>query len=257
MYRLLSLLIVSVVAIQSMAMSPAPQLLEPVNWEADADPRFEPRVEQVVIALRQYTKPAPADPWESWDLNAMDRLRTLMDDARWKDFSQTALQLFYQCPLEGSRAIQAAELQRRADATERDSENTFGLFLNHMSYAAGNGLDLIRPFLEHPNGKIRAAVASRLIGDAQEIPSEVAPVIDDLATSEIPEERQSAAALLCQVPSEENSKKAIALAATVSKEATKLIEERLQSMRADRERKDAAVRAKEPMRLILEKEKKR
>lgn len=257
MHRLLFLLIVSVAAIQSMAMSPAPQILEPVNWEADADTRFTPRVEGVVIALRQYTKPAPADPWTSWDLNAMDRLRTLMDDVRWKDFSQTALQLFYQCPLEGARAIQATELQRRADAATLDSVNSFGPFLNHMSYAANNSRDLIRPFLEHPNGKIRVAVASRLIGDAQEIPNEVAPVIDLLADSEIPDERQSAAALLSQVPTEENSKKAIALAATVSKEAIKQIEERLQYVRADRERKEAAIRAKEPMPLILEKEKKR
>lgn len=256
MRRLMYLLIASVVVIQSIAMSPAPQILEPVNWEADADTRFNPRVEQVVIALRQYTKPTPADPWKSWDLNAMDRLQTLMDDARWKDFSQTALQLFYQCPLAGSRAIQAAELQRRADAATLDSNNAYGLFLNHMSYAANNSPDLIRPFLEHPNGKIRAAVAGRLISCAREIPDEVAPVIDRLATSENPEERQSAAALLCQIPSKVNSDRALALAATVSNEAVKQIEDTLRYMRAEQERKDGMVRAKEPMALILNKEKK-
>lgn len=256
MHRLFTAALVAVMALKVCASTPASPPLEPVNWEATADPRFEPCVEQALIALTHYTKPLPAEPWASWDLAALDRLRTLMDDARWKNFSQTAIRLFYQCPLEGALAIQAAELQHRADAADHDPENALGSVLSHLSYAANRSPDLIRPFLGHPNAKIRVAVADRLIRDAQTIPDEVLPVIDGLANSNLPEERQSAAYLLCLVPSKENSKRALALAATVSDETVKSTEERLKNMRVQEEHRAAVIRAREPMGLILNKEKK-
>jgi hypothetical protein len=256
MHRLFTVALVAVMALKVCASTPASPPLEPVNWEATADSRFEPRVEQVLIALTHYTKPLPAEPWTAWDLAALDRLRTLMDDARWNNFSQTAIRLFYQCPLEGALEIQAAELHQRADAAVQDPKKAFGIFQTHLSYAADRAPALIRPFLEHSNANIRVAVTSRLIRDAQTMPDEVLPVIDGLAISNLPEDRQSAAYLLCLVPSKENSKRALALAATVSDETVKSTEERLKNMRVQEEHRAAVIRAREPMGLILNKEKK-
>lgn len=248
-FRLFTSVMLTAFTLTVPATSPPIRPLEPVNWEADADTRFEPRVEQVVIDMTLRRKPkdekTSADYWAGWGLSAIEPLRKLLSEAEWQAFSYDAAKLLFDCPLEGAEESLLKELRRSADAATGKKAMT--AFRMHMSYAANRSPDLLRPLLQHHLLEVRVCVAERLIYDAQSIPEEVELALETMAASDDILERNAAVRLLSGAPSKKNNARALAIAATVSEEA-------LQRSIAEQQRNAPRERAQEPMKSILEKE---
>lgn len=246
------LLLLALLALPAVALSPAPPALEPVNWEADADPRFEPRVEQVVVdrAKNRAKQDDATDAalWTGWGLEAMEPLRSILDDAKWEDaFKSRALDLIYACPLEGGATKLGEELARRAKGVAPDDDKTTTTFRIHLYAAVARNPDLLKPLLTHENAEVRHFTAEVLTSRLQEIIPEVRSLIDTYAASEDLAIKHKAINLLLSAPTKENNARALEIAATISEDAVKGVRQRMESS-APRER------AMEPMRLILEKE---
>lgn len=242
----------AVLAFPAIALTPAPPALEPVNWEADADPRFEPRVEQVIVDRAQHRAKqddaTDAALWEGWGLEAMAPLGRILDDAKWEDaFKSRALDLMYACPLEGAATKLAEELARKAKSVAPDDDKATTTFRIHLYAAVARNPDLLKTLLTHENADVRYFAAEVLVSRLQEIIPEIRPLLDAFAASEAPANRHKAINLLLSAPKKDNKARALEIAATISEDAVKGVRQRLES-NAPRER------AMEPMRLILEKE---
>jgi hypothetical protein len=242
----------TLLALPTLALSPPIPALEPVNWEADADARFKPQVEQVIVDRAQHRArqddSTDAALWEGWGLEAMEPLRRILDDTRWEDaFKSQALDLMYACPLEGAAAKLAEELARKAERVAQEDDKPPLTFRIHLYAAAKRYPELLKPFLTHENIDVRNLAAEVLLGKLREITPEIATVIDAFATSDDPTTRNRAISLLLYAPSKANNARALEIAATISEDAVKGVRQRMEN-NAPRER------AMEPMRLILEKE---
>lgn len=244
--------VLALLALPVISLTPAPPALEPVNWEADADPRFEPRVEQVIVDRAQHrTKQDEATDaalWTGWGLEAMEPLRSILDDAKWEDaFKSRALDLIYACPLEGGATKLAEELARRAERVAPDDDKATTTFRIHLYAAVARNPDLLKPLLTHENADVGYHAAQVLTNRLQKIIPEITTLIDAYAASEDPATRHNAINLLLSAPTKENNARALEIAATISEDAVNGVRQRMESS-APRER------AMEPMRLILEKE---
>jgi len=255
MFRFLLPVLTALFVLRAQSLTPAPPPLEPVNWEADADPRFEPRVEQVVVDrnLNRAKQDDATDTalWDGWGLAAMEPLRKILDDPRWEDaFKRTALHLLYACPLDGADAALAEELKRRADAASDGNRESMSTCQSHIAQAASRSLELLQPLLNHDNPDVRYHAASAIIMHRRQIPEEVQRVIDAFADSADPALRGRALGLLGALPDRENNERELEIAASISKEA-------VTSTRRSQENQAAQERAAEPMKLILERERNR
>lgn len=252
MFRFLIPLLIALFVFPVVALSPAPPALEPVNWEADADPRFEPRVEQVIVDRAQHRAKqddaTDATLWAGWGLEAMVPLRAVLEDPKWEDpFKSRALDLMYACSLEGADGTLAEELGRRAANVTKDNNKSIQVYGTHLYAAVNRHPDLLETLLTHENAEVRYLAAQVLASRLQKITPEIAPLIDAYSASEDPAVRQNAINLLLSAPTKDNNARALEIAATISEDAVKGVRQRLES-NAPRER------AMEPMRLILEKE---
>ncbi len=252
MFRFLLPMLSALFVLETRSLSPAPPPLEPVNWEADADPRFEPRVEQVIVDRNQHRAKqddaTDASLWNGWGLTAMEPLRRILEEPRWEDaFKRTALHLLYACPLDGADAALAEELKRRADAATDGNRESMSTCQTHIYQSASRSLELLQPLLNHDNPDVRYHAANAIIAHRRQIPEEVRRVIDAFADASDPALRGRALGLLGALPDRENNQRELEIAASISEEA-------VASTRRSQEGQAAQERAAEPMKLILERE---
>lgn len=237
-----------------LGMSPPIQPLPPVNWEADADPRFSPPIEQVILDNSGYgtrrNDQALVEQWHAWGVEAIEPLQKLLQAPLWQPFSDGMIHLLYLCPFEEAVPALQAELDKQVEvvAAAGFESEAMRTFRNHLLQAALTNPDLVRPLLRHSDPRVWTEALGVLVRNTGAISPDLQPRFEELANSENPDDRTQAVYLLQSVPTPENNKRTMDLAATVSEELVK-------NTRAAQGRMAPFERAQEPMRLILEKEK--
>jgi hypothetical protein len=253
MSRFLLFLVSAVVANAVQGLSPASQPLPPVNWEAQADPRFQPPVEQAVIDLTKHNRSVSVDVireyWQDWGLDALAVLEAMSIDARWKDYAPAISKVLFLCPLPAGQSALSTILQRSAEhaATVGFQWKSCSSFYSHLEHAKAYNPAVLRGLLQHPIAGVRFHGARAWLNHYQKLSPPVSGIIDTFAAAEDPAIRTYAAALLGLVYSEENNRRALAIAETVSDDLVK-------RTIAYQARKAPYARAQEPMALILQKE---
>lgn len=235
------------------SLTPVQRPLPPVNWEADADPRFDPPIEQVVLDASGYGERLSDETlrarWQSWGVEALEPLQQLLASPRWQPFSPAIIRMFYHCPDPNALPELRAKLMHQADravAEDFDGEQARE-FRSHLAVATNANPLLAEELLDHPDSRIQYEAAMALTSRSPRIPDKVKPLLEALAASSSADDRRNAVNLLGRAPSKENDARARAIAATVSEELRAQTE-------AAQARMEPYRRADEPMRLVLDKE---
>jgi hypothetical protein len=238
------------------ALTLAPQPLPPVNWEVNADERFEPRVERVAIDMTlgqgEWTSEAIREAWQGWGPEAFGYIERLLEQERWNDFKRTLKILLYNCPFEEGRRQMIEDIKSLADVCAAESEgsgpcNEFRAALGLFVFYQQEGVDdLLHELAVHPGVRVRSSAAYYFLAEDHRDTAAAMAIIDDLAEGD-ETARREAAELLMRASLPDACERAEALAATVSEDLANRIRERC-------DHQQSFVRAQEPMAKVLERE---
>jgi len=239
------------------ALPPIPPL-PPVNWESRANLRFEPPVEQVVVELGKI-KGAPGDDairgyWKGWGMDAMARLKAMLDDPHWKQYDRWIQHVIDLCPLAEAHKADEAQMNQllHAMAGSKEDKDTAREFNRLISQYAAYNPDAACAFLlshkDDPSLDIREVIVDPLARfDKPQAREATQKIVDDLIAHDWPQSHPHVINALIGIGTRESCERAIQLAGTVSPDLAKQTRKRCEWILG-------RLRAQEPMSKILKQE---
>lgn len=238
----------------------------PADWEAAADQRFAPLIEQTLIDISRpgftLERETAEALWAGWGPDAAERLRALLDEDVWQGFHSYTERLYFHCPFESERQrIETYVLDALGpdDAERADYAYTRARTLVR-TYGEIRGEDAV-PFLirlsddERPHVSV-AGVRGLLATNSRAGFQAAVSHMYDASQAENPALRRGAVVVMRHIGSMDMLQSAIAIAREIDPGLAREVEAQLA---AERKRLDelaktlaGRARAQEPMALLDE-----